>query len=239
MSDPGVLVLHGFTGTPGSVAGVVDALVAAGFVVEAPLLAGHGGSMDDLIATGWADWAGAVERSYQDLAGRCREVVVVGLSLGGTLTCWLASRHPEIAGIVCINPMIEPVAESFLDMLRQFMTSGFASVPAFGSDIARPDVVEDGLGGAPLAPMLSLFAGVAELAPSLSAIACPLLLFTSVKDHVVPPSSSDYLATRVSGPVERVLLERSYHVATLDWDAPAIESATVAFVRRLTTTPAT
>lgn len=236
MSGAGALVLHGFTGTPGSVSGVVEALSGAGFVVDAPLLPGHGGSMDDLVATGWADWAGAVERSYLDLAGRCQEVVVVGLSLGGSLTCWLASRHPEIAGIVCINPMIEPVADSFLDMLRQFMASGFASVPAFGSDIARPDVVEDGLGGAPLAPMLSLFAGVAELAPRLADITCPILVFTSVKDHVVPPSSSDYLAARVAGPVERVLLERSYHVATLDWDAPAIEARTVAFARSLTKT---
>jgi carboxylesterase len=238
MPGPGALVLHGFTGTPGSVSGVAEALSAAGFVVEAPLLPGHGGTMDDLLATGWADWSGAVERVHEDLARRCSQLVVVGLSLGGSLTCWLAAQHPDIAGIACVNPMIEPVADSFLDMLEQLIASGFASVPAYSSDIARPGVSEDSLGAAPFAPLLSLFAGVAELAPRLADITCPLLLFTSRKDHVVPPSSSDYLAARVSGPVERVVLERSYHVATMDWDAPDIEARTVAFARRVTSAPA-
>ncbi|MEO7836296.1 MAG: alpha/beta fold hydrolase [Acidimicrobiales bacterium] len=237
MSGPGALVLHGFTGTPGSVSGVTTALSAAGFVVEAPLLPGHGETMEELSDTGWSDWSGAADRAYQELTPRCARIVVVGLSLGGSLTCWLATRYRAIAGIVCINPMIEPVADSFVDMLEQLIEAGFASAPAFGSDIARPDVVEDNLGGAPFAPLLSLFGGVAELAPRLGDISCPLLLFTSAKDHVVPPSSSAYLAERVSGPVERVVLERSYHVATMDWDAPDIEARTVAFARRATAMP--
>ncbi|HUR18378.1 MAG TPA: alpha/beta fold hydrolase [Acidimicrobiales bacterium] len=234
MSGPGALVLHGFTGTPRSVSGVADALAGAGFVVESPLLPGHGGGMDDLVATGWAEWSAAVEAAYMDLGRRCRSVIVFGLSLGGSLACWLAAAHADVAGIVCLNPMIEPVADSFVEMLDQLVASGFSSVPAFGSDIARPDVVEESLGGAPFVPMQSLFAGVAEMAPRLEDIACPLLLLTSRKDHVVPPSSSDYLAARASGPVERVILERSYHVATLDWDAPEIEARTVAFARRVT-----
>lgn len=237
MPGAGALVLHGFTGSPGSVSGVSEALVGAGFAVEAPLLAGHGAAMEDLVATGWADWSAGVEQAYGDLAGRCRQVMVFGLSLGGSLACWLAAEHPDVAGIVCVNPMIEPVAPSFVDMLEQLMDSGFSSVPAFGSDIARPDVVEENLGGAPLVPMMSLFEGVGEMAPRLGRIRCPLLLFTSRKDHVVPPSSSDYLAARVAGPVERVVLERSYHVATLDWDAPEIEARTVAFARQVTSAP--
>ncbi|HVE47322.1 MAG TPA: alpha/beta fold hydrolase [Acidimicrobiales bacterium] len=238
MSGSGALVLHGFTGTPRSVSGVSEALAGAGFAVEAPLLPGHGGAMDDLVATGWPDWSAAVEDAYLDLVKRCISVVVFGLSLGGSLACWLAAGHKDVAGIVCVNPMIEPVADSFVEMLDQLVASGFSSVPAFGSDIARPDVVEESLGGAPFVPMKSLFAGVAEMAPRLEDIACPLLLFTSRKDHVVPPSSSDYLAARASGPVERVVLERSYHVATLDWDAPGIESRTVAFARKVTATSA-
>ncbi len=238
MSRPGALVLHGFTGTPRSVSGVAEALSAAGFAVESPLLPGHGATMDDVVATGWVDWSGAVEDAYRDLAARHRQVVVVGLSLGATLGCWLAAHHHDIAGLVCVNPMIEPVADSFVDMLEQLIASGFASAPAFGSDIARPDVAEESLGGAPFAPLLSLFGGVAELAPRLGDITCPVLLFTSRNDHVVPPSSSDYLAARVSGAVERVMLERSYHVATMDWDAGEIETRTVAFARRVTSASA-
>lgn len=238
MPDPGALVLHGFTGTPGSVSGVADALAGAGFVVEAPHQAGHGAAKVDIVAPRVGDREAGVEQSYTDLAGRCRQVIVFGLSLGGSLACWLAAEHPEIAGIVCVNPMIEPVAPSFVEMLEQLVASGFSSIPAFGSDIARPDVVEENLGGAPFVPMMSLFEGVGELAGRLGRIRCPLLLFTSRKDHVVPPSSSDYLAARVAGPVERVLLERSYHVATLDWEAPDIEARTVEFAKQVTAAPA-
>lgn len=232
MPGPGALVLHGFTGTPGSVRGVADALSTAGFVVEAPLLPGHGGTMDDLAATGWDDWSGGADDAYRELAARCAPVVVFGLSMGGTLACWLASRHRGVAALVCVNPMIEPVADSFLEILEGLRAAGFASAPSFGSDIARPGVIEENTGGAPFGALLSLFGGVAELAPRLPDVTCPLLLFTSAKDHVVPPVSSDLLAARVSGPVERVLLERSYHMATLDWDAPDIEARTVAFARR-------
>jgi alpha-beta hydrolase superfamily lysophospholipase len=43
-----------------------------------------------------------------------------------------------------------------------------------------------------------------------------------------------YLAERVSGPVERITLERSYHVATLDYDADLIVGRAVEFALRVT-----
>ena len=59
----------------------------------------------------------------------------------------------------------------------------------------------------------------------------PVLLFTSKQDHVVDPTSSDVLVEQVKGPVERVLLERSYHVATLDNDAEAIFEGSLKFIQ--------
>src|SRR3954464_14582979 len=99
----GVLVLHGFTGNPQSMRGLAEAFAAAGYAVELPRLPGHGTSVDDMATTTFADWSAAVERAYDDLAGRCERVVVAGLSMGGTLAAWLAARHPEIAGLVVIN----------------------------------------------------------------------------------------------------------------------------------------
>jgi carboxylesterase len=61
-----------------------------------------------------------------------------------------------------------------------------------------------------------------------------VLLLTSPQDHVVEPVSSDLVAATVRGPVERVALQRSFHVATLDHDAPLIEQRAVEFVRRVT-----
>ena len=231
----GVLVLHGFTGNPASVRGLARAFAAAGFAVELPLLPGHGTAMEDMLDTGWGDWSAAVEAAYRELAGCCRRVVAAGLSMGGALACWLAAEHPELAGLVCVNPFVEPAADSFLDLLHDALEQGVSVIPGgIGSDVAQPGVDEPNYKGTPVAPLLSLLGAVADLEPRLAHIRCPLLLMTSAEDHVVPPSASDLLASRVSGPVERVTLERSYHVATLDWDREELESRAVDFARKVT-----
>lgn len=231
----GALVLHGITGTPASVRGLAAALARAGFAVEAPLLPGHGTSMADLLDKGWGDWWAAVESAYAGLAARCDRVLVAGLSMGGTLACWLAA-HPgaEVAGVVCVNPMIEPPAPSFLEILEGLLAEGVEVMPGIGGDVARPSEREPAYAGTPVAATLSMMRAVADLEPRLGRITAPLLLFTSRMDHVVPPSSSDVLAARVGGPVERVTLERSYHVATLDWEADLIERRTVEFALEVT-----
>ena len=233
-SDVGVLVVHGFTGNPGTMRPLADALVAAGFTVEMPRLPGHGTTIDDMATTTWADWSGAAESAYLDLAGRCRSVVVAGLSMGGTLTAWLAARHPEIAGIVCINPAVSPREPEVKEMVTLMLAAGETVSPGIGSDIADPDAHESAYEGTPLACALSLFEALDELQPLLGDITSPLLLMTSTEDHVVEPASSDHLAASVSGPVERVTLERSYHVATLDHDKELIAERTIAFVRKVT-----
>src|ERR1022692_1941288 len=95
----GVLVLHGFTGNPQSMRPLAEAAAAAGFTVEMPLLPGHGTAIEDMVPTRFEDWSLAAESAYHDMAARCDKVIVSGLSMGGTLACWLAVRHPEIAGI--------------------------------------------------------------------------------------------------------------------------------------------
>ncbi|MDQ1438764.1 MAG: carboxylesterase [Acidimicrobiaceae bacterium] len=233
--DPhGVLVVHGFTGNPGSMRSLAQAFAAAGFAVDLPLLPGHGTSIEDMLLTRWDDWSGAAEAAYQGLAARCERVVIAGLSMGGTLTCWLAAHHPEVAGIVCVNPAIEPPAESFVEMIRQTAVAGIDRIPGIGSDIAMPGVSENAYLGTPIEPLLSLLAAQADLADKLGDIRCPVLLLNSPQDHVVPPSSGDFLAERVSGPVERVTLARSFHVATMDFDKDEIEQRSVEFAKKVT-----
>ena len=100
----GVVLSHGFTGTPQSVRPWAEHLAAAGLSVSVPLLPGHGTRGQDLNATGWDDWYGAVERSFADLRGRCDTVFVMGLSMGGTLTLRLAElRASQVAGIDLIE----------------------------------------------------------------------------------------------------------------------------------------
>lgn len=230
----GALCLHGFTGNPTSMRPVAQAFAAAGFAVELPRLPGHGTTVEDMATTGWDDWTGAAEDAYQRLAARCERVVVSGLSMGGSLTIWLATRHPEIAGIICINPATQPQPDEVVDMVRGMVAEGEDHIAAIGSDIADPDAVESSYETTPLVPLLSLMDGLAALQSGLASIACPVLIMTSPQDHVVEPASSDHLAASVGGPVERITLERSYHVATLDYDAALVCSEAVAFGRKVT-----
>ncbi|MGH9129466.1 MAG: alpha/beta hydrolase [Acidimicrobiales bacterium] len=228
----GALVLHGFTGSPQSMRSLAQALAGVGLAVELPRLPGHGTSLDDMVPTRWEHWAEVAEEAYTGLAARCRGVIVVGLSMGGTLACWLAARHPEVAGVVAVNPFVESPAPSFLDLLSGLADAGFEVAPTgIGSDIADPEASELTYEGTPIRAAMSLFEATASL--DLAPIACPVLLFQSRQDHVVPPPSGDLLVRATGGPVERVWLERSYHVATLDYDHTEIESRTVAFARNM------
>jgi len=232
----GVLVLHGFTGSPHSVRPWAAAIAAAGFTVELPLLPGHGTSLEDMQTTSWADWSKAAEDAYQELDGRCRRVAVAGLSMGGTLTVWLAEEHPEIAAIALVNPAVMPQPE-IAELLLPLLEAGETVFEAIGSDIAKEGVEEIAYAGTPLAPLASLGEAIDDLQPRLGDISCPVLLMTSPQDHVVPPASSDHLAAALAegtggATVERVTLERSYHVATLDHDAELIGERTVDFLRR-------
>ena len=230
----GALVVHGFTGSPHSVRGVASALAAAGLAVEAPLLPGHGTRIDDLMDTRWDDWFAAVERSWLDLRGRCERVVVFGLSMGGSLALALAAAHPDVAGLALVNPFVDPPAESFRDLLRGLQAAGNDVIPGIADDIADPGARHVAYAGTPIAPLLSLCEALERLLLRLGDVTCPVLVMTSREDNVVPPVSSDVLADKVAGPVERVPLENSLHVATLDHDRGEIERRSVAFAAKVT-----
>jgi carboxylesterase len=234
-SDRGALVLHGFTGNPGSMRGLAEAFGSAGFHVEMPRLPGHGTSIEDMLTTSWADWTGEVEAAYQRLASRTRTMVVAGLSMGGALTLWIGGRHPEIAGLICINPATQPQTAEVTDMLAEMLAAGTAVMPGIGSDIADPDSKENAYEGTPIAPLLSFVTeGLATIATTYDSLRMPLLLFNSPQDHVVEPAQAEFLATHYGGPIERVTLERSYHVATQDYDKDLIFAESVAFANRHT-----
>ncbi len=228
----GVLVLHGFTGNPISMRPLAEAFAAAGFFVEMPRLPGHGTAVEDMIPTRWPDWLSHALATYDDLAGRVDRVVVAGLSMGGTLTATIGLERPTTAGLVLINAALEPMAPEFRDLLRQ-MGEVSEVMPAIGDDIAKPGVTEGSYDATPIAALLSLAEAGDVLAPRLGELAMPCLLLNSPQDHVVPPSAAEFFVARVTTEVERVVLERSFHVATLDYDAGLIETTAVAFANRV------
>ena len=231
----GVLVLHGFTGNPSSMRGLAEAMAALGHHVELPRLPGHGTTIEDMSTTSWSDWTAEVEAAYQRLAGRVEQVVVAGLSMGGSLTLWTALQHPEVTGIVCVNPATMPQPDEVQDMIREMLAEGHEIMPGIGSDIADPDVEEIAYDGTPLKPLMSLVLdGLAPMSERFDELQMPLLLITSRQDHVVEPANSEHLAATHGGPVEHVWLERSYHVATQDYDRDDINRLTGEFVARVT-----
>jgi len=233
----GVLCLHGFTGNPNSMRPVAAAAHAAGFSIELPRLPGHGTTIEDMLTTSWDDWSAEAEAALARLAARVGpegRVVVAGQSMGGTLTAWLGARHPELAGLVCINTAVEPPPEELLQMGRDMVADGETLLPAVGSDIANPDAIETSYPATPIAPALSMMAALSDLRPRLGDITSPMLVITSRQDHVVDPSQSDTLAASVSGPVERVWFDRSYHVITLDYDGEEVARRVVEFALKVT-----
>jgi carboxylesterase len=234
-SRVGVLVLHGFTGNPSAVRPLALGMVDAGFQVEMPRLPGHGTTLDDMQATGWVDWTGEVEAAYQRLAARADRVVVAGLSMGGALTLWTGFQHPEVAGLVCVNPATRPQVAEVLEMLTELEGDGHRVVPGVGDDIADPDEVEIAYESMPLRPLISFqHDGLVPMTNRYGELTMPLRLFTSRQDHVVEPADSEHLAATYGGPVTHTWLERSYHVATQDYDRQLIVDETRAFVVEVT-----
>lgn len=229
----GVLLVHGYTGTPQSMRPWAEHLAAAGFTVSLPRLPGHGTSWQELNGTQWTDWYAHADAAFTALRERCERVFVAGLSMGGALGLRLAEQHgDEVAGLVLVNPAINakhPLLRA-LPLLRHLVPS----LGAIADDVADPAVTEVAYDRNPLHAMHSQTLLWTDVVSGLERVTQPLLVFRSEHDHVLDPSSMEILREKVSSAdVEFTTLTRSYHVATIDYDAPEIFEASVAFFRRL------
>ncbi|OSZ60547.1 esterase [Streptomyces pharetrae CZA14] len=231
--EVGVLLCHGFTGSPQSLRPWAEHLAGHGLTVSLPLLPGHGTRWEDMQLTGWPDWYAEVDRELHALRARCSQVFVAGLSMGGALALRLAARHGDaIGGVVVVNPAnkVHGLSAYALPVARHLVrtTRGIAS------DIAKPGSVEIGYDRVPLHAAHSLRAFFRVVDRELPQVTQPLLLLRSPQDHVVPPADSARVLSRVSSTdVTELLLEQSYHVATLDHDADRIFQESLAFIGRL------
>jgi carboxylesterase len=96
----GVLLVHGFTGSPFEVRLLGEDLARRGFAVEGPLLAGHRATTREMRRAGWHDWLRTASEAFDRLRARVgqRRIAVAGLSMGALLTLELArSRRAACA----------------------------------------------------------------------------------------------------------------------------------------------
>jgi len=233
--ETGVLLCHGFTGSPQSLRPWAEYLAERGLTVSLPLLPGHGTRWEDMQLTGWQDWYAEVDRELRALVDRCERVFVAGLSMGGALALRLAARHGDaISGVVVVNPAnkVHGLSAYALPVARHFVRTA----PGIASDIAKEGAVEVGYDKVPLHAAHSLRNFFRIVDRELPQVTQPLLLLHSPQDHVVPPVDSARILGRVSSrDVREVLLEQSYHVATLDNDADRIFEESLSFIGRLAT----
>ena len=224
----GVLVLHGFTGSPRTVRAWAEHLAQAGLTVRAPLLAGHGGSWQHLSRTGWADWYASAVEAFNELSARCEQVFVTGISMGGCLALRLAqTQGNRVRGLVLVNPSLAgdnpliPFAPALKYLIR--------SIPSIGGDIKDPEAKEGAAKRTPVASVATMPRMWKTVKAELAAVRAPVLVYRSTEDHVVGPASMKVLSAGLPGAEVRPLAN-SYHVATLDYDAPEIFAGTLAFV---------
>ncbi len=226
----GVLLCHGFTGSPQSLRPWGDRLADEGFAVSGPRLPGHGTRWQDMNDTRWPDWYAEVDRALTTLRSHCDEVFVGGLSMGGTLALRLAEqRRNDVDGLVLVNPSL--ATERWDVKLLPVLSRVLGSRPGIANDIKKPGVREVAYDRLPLKAALSLQEFWRSTREELGKVDQPVLLFRSPQDHVVEPLSGRLLLAGVSSTdVEERLLPDSYHVATLDNDAPAILTGSVEWI---------
>ncbi|MGH3518167.1 MAG: alpha/beta hydrolase [Haloechinothrix sp.] len=230
--DVGVLLCHGFTGTPASMRPWGAHLARSGCTVRGPRLPGHGTTWQEMNRTRWQDWYGCVRSEITELLATCSSVFMFGQSMGGTLTLRIAQEFgDQIAGIALVNPSVLSLRRdmALLPVLSRFVPS----VAGLGGDIAKPGAKELTYPRTPLRAAASLVELWKVVRQDLHKVTQPILLLHSLVDHVVEPVNSRVVAAGVSSAdITDVILRNSFHVATLDYDAPLIFEQSVRFIEQ-------
>jgi carboxylesterase len=228
----GVLLCHGFTGSPQSLRAWAEYLATAGLSVSLPRLPGHGTTWQEMARTRWEDWYAEVDRAFDDLQGRCDEMFVMGLSMGGCLALRLAElRGDAVRGLVLVNPSItadNPAVFALAPVLKLVIPS----LKGIASDVKKDGASELGYDRVPVRAAATLPGLWRITQQHLSELTQPILAYKSATDHVVGPASMKLLQAAVpEGQLEVRELANSYHVATLDNDAEVIFAGSLEFVR--------
>lgn len=235
-ADIGVVVTHGFTGNPLATRPIGQWFAAEGYAVEVPLLPGHGTTVRELGATRYHDWYAALEHTIDHVGSGRSKIVLVGHSMGGTLSLDYASRNPDrVAAVAVINAQvsdpIQPLAKvaPVLQYLVPYVPRDLAGLPS--NDIARPGIAEGAYPMVSARAAQSLISQLRRIRGQLLDLTQPLLVAWSPEDHTVPPDNAQALQELVgSDEVTEVVCDRSYHLPQLDYDADKLQAALLDFV---------
>ncbi len=229
----GILFCHGFTGSPASMRPWAEFMARHGYSVRLPLLPGHGTSWREMRTTSWERWYAVERDAFAELRKRCDRVFIFGLSMGGTLTLRLAEQlGDEVAGIGVVNALVNTLHPAApLAPALQYVVPSLKSI---GNDIKRPGMNEHCYERMPVRAFVELIDLCRDVEQNINLVTQPTIVFTSLEDHLVNPVNSQWITEHIaSDDVASLVLENSYHVATLDYDDEVIFNAALKFVQRL------
>ena len=259
----GILLIHGLTGTPAEMRLLGKGLNKQGFTVYGVQLAGHCGSMEDLVAARWTDWIASVESGLQRFAEHVDQVVVGGLSMGALLSLAVAERHPsKVAGVCALSTTFRydgwsiPAYTKLAFLLPLFRLLGigrnsvFMEAPPYGikDEALRARVVEQmnsgdssaaGLPGNPWWSVIELRALSADVQANLHKLRSPCLVIHAKEDDISSVSNAhDIERGATNAKVELVLLDNCYHMVTIDRERRTVIARMNDFVARIASSAA-
>ncbi|MCI0633794.1 MAG: alpha/beta fold hydrolase [Actinobacteria bacterium] len=227
----GVLMVHGFTGSPASMRPIGEWLASQGLSVEGIRLPGHGTELDDLRVRRWTEWVDEAACGLDALRARAGTVVVFAQSMGGCVALALAASRPhDVDGLALANPYVFDTRLLALPIGRRFLRS----VKGIANDISKPGQDELAYTRMPVPAIAEMAAMMKMVREALPEIRAPLVVFRSGTDHVIPRSNAVRVLDRI-GSDRKVLVPcpNSFHVVTLDHDAPLVRERILAFAREL------
>jgi len=230
----GVVLVHGFTGSPTAMRPWAEFLNARGYSVRVPLLPGHGTKPADLNQVRWPAWPAKVTAEIVELQKHCSQVFVIGLSMGGGTTLHVAFElGDKLSGIILVNPMIhlKGVSPSLAFAISRVVKFG----KSVGNDIKRAGVTEYSYDKMPYRGIHQLLTMLQLTRAALPSIKVPMQLFHSADDHTLAVSNTEIIMREIgSTNKSRIELLNSFHVATLDHDSELIFTNSLTFIEGLT-----
>jgi carboxylesterase len=230
----GVLLIHGFTGSPTEMRLVGADLHRRGLTIAAPLLPGHGTTVSDLSQQHWQDWVEHVNAALTELESHCPTVFVAGISLGSLLALHLAAEHVELRGIILYSPLVKMpggIALYLVPLLKYFMQE----LPK-GSDFVTDPSALTRLWSYPTVSLNAVHE-MARLRQRVQAvlpgITCPTLIVHSTLDRLIARNSAQYTHDHLGGSEKTLIaLHNSGHNVTLDSEWEAVSTYTYDFIQR-------
>ncbi len=219
----GIILVHGFTGSPAEMLPLGNYLHSLGFSVICPRLAGHGTSPEDMERTSWRDWYYCVCDAYYLLQKFCQSIDIVGLSMGSLLALRAACQFPLKRAAILSVP-INLAAARGLSLLpaREKSNSVFIIKPQ--RRLISPKPV--GYRRMPLLCVHELLSCIEDVKQRLNKVHCPLLIVQSKNDRTVEYTSAPYVYERVSSIEKKIVsLEKSGHIVTLDCEQDIVFAA--------------